>query len=185
MIVDNIYSKLVYDKTYSNPALFTSDKKHLILVNSFSKSQALTGWRIGYVVASRDIIEAIASYQSHATGNAPLLSQIAAEKIVETGDKTEIFVKVLRQRRNTADKLLRTIPRISYQLPQGAFYFFINISKIEKNTVKLCELLLKKGLAIVPGDAFGAPGFVRLSFSTSESNLIAGIKIFKKFCEEY
>ena len=180
LIVDDIYNKIVYDKTYQTPALFAPDKeyqkKYLILINSFSKSQALTGWRIGYVVANEKIIEAITSYQSHTTGNASLLSQIAAQKIIETGNKTDKFVKILKKRRDIADKLLHTIPKISYELPKGAFYYFINVSKIETNTVKFCEYLLEKGLALVPGEAFGYSGFVRLSFSTSTSKLKNGIK---------
>ena len=145
----------------------------------------MTGWRIGYVVAGEKIIEAIASYQSHTTGNASLISQIAAKKITETGDRTDKFVKILKKRRDLADKLLRAIPKISYELPRGAFYFFIDVSKIEKDTVKFCKRLLAEGLALVPGEAFGFPGFVRLSFSASAPKLIRGLKIFKRFCQKY
>ena len=185
LIVDNVYGKIVYDKTYRTPAIFAPKKEYLILINSFSKSQALTGWRIGYVVAGEKIIEAIASYQSHTTGNASLISQIAAEKITESGDRTDKFVKILKKRRDLADKLLRAIPNVSYELPRGAFYFFIDVSKIEKDTVKFCKRLLAEGLALVPGEAFGFPGFVRLSFSASAPKLIRGLKIFKRFCQKY
>ena len=189
LIVDDIYSKIVYDKGYQSPALFAPDKsyreKYLILINGFSKSQALTGWRIGYVVANEEIIKAITSYQSHTSGNAPLLSQVAALLIIKNGDKTDKFVEILKERRNLVDKLLKTIPKISYEIPKGAFYYFIDVSKIEKNTVEFCEYLLKAGLALVPGEAFGNPGFVRLSFSAEANKLTEGIKIFKKFCEKY
>jgi aspartate aminotransferase len=185
IIVDDVYSKIIYEKNYVSPAIIFKDNKNLILVNSFSKSQALTGWRIGFVVAPEKIIGAINSFQSHTTGNAPLLSQIAAEKIIAMGDKTEKFIKVLRERRDEANKILKTIPKISYLVPGGAFYYFIDISKIEKNTVKFCEELLKEGLAIVPGEAFSYSGFVRLSFSTSIENLLKGLKIFKRFCKKY
>ncbi len=186
LIVDDIYRKIIYDQTtYVSPMFYAPQKKYLILINGFSKSQALTGWRIGYVVAEEKIIEAINAYQSHTTGNAPLLSQIAAQKVIETGDKTDKFIKVLKARRNMVDKLLRKVSKISYELPQGAFYYFINVSKIETNTVKFCERLLKSGLALVPGEAFGKSGFVRLSFAVSEPELVQGMKIFKKFCEKY
>jgi aspartate aminotransferase len=189
LIVDDTYSKILYDKSYKSPVFFTPDKKYrekyLILISSFSKSQALTGWRIGYVVANAEIIKAITSYQSHTTGNAPLLSQIAALEIIKTGDKTDKFVKVLKERRDLTDKLLNTIPKISYELPKAAFYYFIDVSKLERDTVKFCELLLMEGLALVPGEAFGVPGFVRLSFSAGATKLIEGIKIFKKFCQNY
>lgn len=184
VIVDDIYSKLFYDTAYKSPALFAPQKKYLILINSFSKSQALTGWRIGYAVANGRIIEAINSLQSHTTGNAPLLSQIAAQKILESGDKTDAFVKILKKRRDLADTLLSTIPNISYHVPKGAFYYFINVSRIEKNTTKFCKDLIKAGLALVPGEAFGSSGFVRLSFSASTPKIIEGINIFKKFCEK-
>ncbi|MFA5791772.1 MAG: aminotransferase class I/II-fold pyridoxal phosphate-dependent enzyme [Candidatus Paceibacterota bacterium] len=185
IIVDDIYSKIFYDKNYKTPALFAPQKKYLILINSFSKSQALMGWRIGYVVAEKEIIDAIASYQSHTTGNASLLSQIAAEKIIENGDKTDNFVKILKKQRDLANTLLQTIPKISYEIPKGAFYYFINVSKIEIDTEKFCKRLLEKGLALVPGEAFGYKGFVRLSFSVSKSKLMSGIKILKEFCKEY
>src|SRR3989338_6765315 len=93
--------------------------------------------------------------------------------------------KLLKKRRKIVAKLLQTIPRISYDLPKGAFYYFINVSRIETNTEKFCEHLLEAGLALVPGEAFGSPGFVRLSFSASTSKLIKGIKIFKKICKKY
>nr|MBP6060797.1 aminotransferase class I/II-fold pyridoxal phosphate-dependent enzyme [Candidatus Paceibacterota bacterium] len=117
IIVDDVYSKIIYQKDYVSPAIVFRDNKNLILVNSFSKSQALTGWRIGYVVASTKIIEAVNAFQSHTTGNAPLLSQIAAEKIIEMGDDTEKFIKVLRERRDTTNSILATIPKISYVVP--------------------------------------------------------------------
>ncbi len=185
LIVDDIYSKIFFDKTYKSPAYFVPDKKYLILVNGFSKSQALTGWRIGYVVASSEIIEAIASFQSHTTGNAPLLSQIAALKIIQTGDDTKKFVKVLRKRRDKVNEILSNIPNISYELPRGAFYYFIDVSKIEVDTVKFCKHLLEKGLALVPGEAFGRSGFVRLSFAASLPTIIKGLKIFKEVCQKY
>ncbi len=185
LIVDDIYGKIVYEKNFESPVLFAPQKKYLILINSFSKSQALMGWRIGYVVAREEIIEAITSFQSHTTGNVSVLSQIAAEKIIESGDKTDGFVKILKKRRDVADKILKTIPQISYQLPKGAFYYFIDVSKIEKDTVKFCERLVEAGLALVPGEAFGRPGFVRLSFSTSEVKLIKGIEVLKNFCQRY
>ncbi|KKR61243.1 hypothetical protein A2643_01060 [Candidatus Nomurabacteria bacterium RIFCSPHIGHO2_01_FULL_39_220] len=185
LIVDDIYSKIIYDKTYRTPALFAPQKKYLILINSFSKSQALAGWRVGYVIANKEIIQAVTSYQSHTTGNVSLLSQIAAQEIIKKGDKTKKFIQILKKRRKIVAKLLQTIPRISYDLPKGAFYYFINVSRIETNTEKFCEHLLEAGLALVPGEAFGSPGFVRLSFSASTSKLIKGIKIFKKICKKY
>ncbi len=185
LIVDDTYSKIIYDKSYISPAFFAPQKEYLILINSFSKSAALTGWRIGYVVAISKIVEAIIAFQSHTTGNASLLSQIAAQKIIKQGDKTEKFVKILKKRRDMTDTLLSAIPKISYELPKGAFYYFIDVSKIEKDTVKFCKRLLEEGLALIPGEAFGCPGFVRLSFSASTSKLVKGIKIFKKFCQKY
>lgn len=185
LIIDDIYSKIIYDKTYRSPTLFAPERKYLILINGFSKSQALMGWRIGYVAASKSIIQAIAAFQSHTTGNSALLSQIAAEKIIEKGDKTENFVKILKTRRDLVNNLLKTIPKISYQIPQGAFYYFIDISKIETNTTTFCAKLLNQGLALVPGEAFGAPEFVRLSYAAATPQLVAGIKILKNFCRNY
>lgn len=185
MIVDNIYSKITYDESYTDPVFFAPQKKYLILINGLSKSQALTGWRIGYMVASKEIIEAINSYQGHTTGNAPLLSQIAAQSVIDKGDDVGVFLKVLKKNKDAVDKILRTIPDISYELPKGAFYYFVNVSKLEKDTVKFCKLLLEEGLALVPGEAFGYSGFVRISFSSSMLKITQGLEIFKKFCEKY
>ena len=87
--------------------------------------------------------------------------------------------------KDLVNNLLSTIPRISYEIPKGAFYYFIDVSKIETNTIKFCEDLLDSGLVLVPGDAFGRKGFVRLSFSAEKSKIVKGIKIFKEFCEKY
>ena len=83
LIVDDIYNKIIYDTNYETPVSFIHDKKYLILINSFSKSQALMGWRIGYVIAHEKIIEAINSFQSHTSGNPSIISQIAAQKLLK------------------------------------------------------------------------------------------------------
>lgn len=184
LVVDDIYGKIVYKKNYKSPAFFAPDKDLVILINGLSKSQALTGWRIGYVVANERIINAINDYQSHTSGNAPLLSQIAARKAIDRGDDTSKFLKVLNANRLKAFNILKTIPLISFKMPEGAFYFFIDISHLQKNSEKFCMDLLEEGLALVPGEAFGRSGFVRISFSANWIKIKEGLNIFKKFCEK-
>ncbi|MBI4049514.1 MAG: aminotransferase class I/II-fold pyridoxal phosphate-dependent enzyme [Candidatus Doudnabacteria bacterium] len=184
VLSDDVYAKINFDKGYVSPAKFVSNKKFLILISAFSKSQALTGWRIGYVAADKRIIDAINAFQSHMSGNASVISQLAAIEILKRRDKADKFVKVLNKRKNLVTRMLRTIRGISFRIPAGAFYFFIDISRIAKNSERFCQNLLRSGLALVPGEAFGKPGFVRLSFAASNSDLVEGLKILKKFCEQ-
>lgn len=185
VIVDDVYAKINFSKQYTTPAKFAPNRKYLILASSFSKSQALTGWRIGYVAASREVINGINVIQSHMSGNASIISQLAAIEILKQGDKSDKFVAILRKRRDLVAKALRSIPNISFQIPAGAFYFFIDVSQIDKNSRRFCEKLLTRGLAVVPGEAFGSPGFVRLSFAASEKELKQGLKILEEFCKTF
>ncbi|MBI4135788.1 aminotransferase class I/II-fold pyridoxal phosphate-dependent enzyme [Candidatus Uhrbacteria bacterium] len=185
-IVDDIYRTLVFDSHYISPARYISEKKYLVLVNGFSKSHALTGWRIGYMVADPDIIRAVGIYQSHTSGNAALSSQYAAQAALDNVAFTADVLRSLRKKRDFAARLLKTIPNISFVIPKGAFYFFINIGAIEKDAAVFCEAFLKEAhVALIPGNAFHGPGHVRLSFTGSNADLGEGVKRLKKFIVSY
>jgi aspartate aminotransferase len=185
IIADDIYNTLLYTKEYKPITSFVVNKEYLILINGFSKSHALTGWRIGYMVADTTVIEGINRIQSHASGNTSIMSQLAALGSFNH-NITPAFLKTLMERRKIGEKILRTIADISLHSPAGAFYFFVDIRKIEKNSVLFCERLLNQSqVALVPGEAFHAPGFVRISFACDQKVLSEALIRFKTFIENY
>ena len=185
IIADDIYNTLLYTEEYAPVTTYLSDRTYLALINGFSKSHALTGWRIGYLVADTRVIEGINRIQGHATGNTSLMSQLAA--LGSYNFKiTSSFLKTLQKRKTIGEKLLNEIPRISFHSPSGAFYFFVDIKKVDTDSVRFCERLLKEQhVAIVPGEAFHAPGFVRISFACDEKTLAAALKRIHTHIEHY
>ncbi len=185
VISDDIYDRLLYTTPYHPFATFVSSLDQLILVNGFSKSHALTGWRIGYLIASQSFIKALGTIQSHINGNAPLPSQYAALAALKR-DASRSFLRVLTKRRTLVEKALRKIPNITWHTPQGAFYFFINVSKIEPRTDMFCERLLStERVALVPGETFRAPGWIRMSFACDEQTLTTGLTRLKHFLSRH
>lgn len=185
IVADDIYQSLLYTKAYAPVTTVLRERDRLIIVNGFSKSYALTGWRIGYMVAHPDIIEANNRLQSHSSGNASILSQRGAlasfQHVV-----TPAFVKVLARRKKTAEEILRAIPNIKFIAPKGAFYFFVDIRKVERDTVRWCEKLLQEeGVAVVPGEAFRCPGYVRISFACGEKDLVTALRRIRRFTLRY
>lgn len=181
VISDDIYSKLVYEKKFRLAP--TSGFEKLIIINGFSKSQALTGWRIGYLIASKKIAQAATNLLSHITGNASLPAQHAALAALQKQDKPpQETIDTLKRQRQLVQKKLSTISKLKVHVPGGAFYFFIDIRDITNDSETWCErLLAKTGVALVPGEAFGAPGFVRLTFVTDEATLTKALEQLKKF----
>ncbi len=181
VIADDIYTKLVFEDC---TPLSTYGFNHLVIVNGFSKSQALTGWRIGYLIADEAVAAAVAKVLSHIMGNAAVPSQHAGLAALSHGDKP-VMLDVLRVQRALVESGLRAIPKLKYTLPRGAFYFFIDIRAITKDSLSWCEQLLDEtGVALVPGEAFGAPGFVRLSFVTDDAVLKSALRHIKQFVEK-
>ncbi len=178
IVSDEVYDCLVYDGEYVS--MYSISKgKNVALVNAFSKSHSMTGWRVGYLVAPLEIAKAAAKVQAHTTSNINTAAQYAALKAFEV-DTTHMKEK-FRQRRDLVCKLLQEAG-FDFVKPSGAFYVLVDVSEFEKDDVKFCtELLQEAYVALVPGSAFNAPGFVRLSFATSEEALIEGVKRMKKF----
>ena len=185
IIADDIYNTLLYTNEYKPITEYIKDKSHLVLISGFSKSHALTGWRIGYMVADIAIIRGVNQIQGHASGNTSIMSQLAA--LGSFNFKiTGVFLKTLKKRKLIGEKILKKIKSISFHSPLGAFYFFIDIRKVEKNSARFCERLLKEtSVAIVPGEAFHAPGFIRVSFACDEKVLIEALKRIGRFLETY
>ena len=188
IIADEIYSRLVYDgfQFVSFAALSDDLKKKTIIVNGVSKSYSMTGWRIGFAAGPTEIIGAMSKIQSHTTSNACSISQKASVEAL-AGPQYEVnrMAAEFQRRRNYMLMRLQQIPGISCFKPQGAFYLFPNVSSYYgkeaggiqiRNSYGLAYYLLREArVAIVPGDAFGADNYIRLSYATSMENLEKGM----------
>ncbi len=194
LISDEIYEHIIYDGfVQRSPAEFSPEiKKHCIILNGVSKSYSMTGWRIGFTAGPAPLIAAMTKIQSQSTSNPTSISQMAA--IEAYNGPQDYVVNVLTDfaaRRAFIVKALNDIPGISCFNPQGAFYAFPDVGgligkscngkKID-SSLTLCEVLLDEAkIAAVPGEAFGAPGYMRLSYATSMDNIVKGIKRLEEF----
>ena len=194
VLSDEIYEYIVFDdKHVSMLQAAPWLKDRFILVNGFSKGFAMTGWRIGYIAAPQSIASAVGKIQSQETSAPSTISQIASEFAYNSEKSAEAvshMVKAFKERRDYFIAALNEIPGVKCFTPGGAFYAFPNISGYLgkstpdgteiKTSTDLCMYLIEHhGLAIVPGDAFGEPDGVRLSYSASMDTLEEGIKRFK------
>lgn len=187
IVSDEIYEKLVYDNVkFTSCGSINEDMlKRSITINGLSKSSAMTGWRMGYVASkNKELIKLMNNLQSQSTSNINSITQKAS--IIGLNGDTNIdienFVKIFEQRRNLAYGLINNIQGLSVRLPQGAFYLFINTSKINEDSMAFCkDLLEKEGVALVPGIAFGMEGYVRFSFACGEEQIQEGIKRIDRY----
>ena len=185
IISDDIYNGLIFNGPYHHVSEFLPQKDRLIMINGFSKSYALTGWRMGFAVAHERVIENMNKIQSHASGNPAVLSQHAALLCLKNKTQPRIFARELAKRRRVAQELLKDIPGLAFVPPEGAFYIFLDIRRFERDSKKFCERLLQRyGVLLASGEAFEAPGFVRLSFAASPKVLQQGIRRLKAFVIE-
>lgn len=185
IIADDIYSKLVYDDSFT--LVPSCGFKNVIIINGFSKSQALTGWRIGYCIADVKVAAAMTRLLSHMMGNASLPAQNAALTALKRHDKPPAAtLAALTKQRQLVVKALNDTPPIKCYRPGGAFYVFFDIRSLTDDSAAWCEQLLREtGVALVPGEAFSAPGFVRLTFVADPAVLRPALKLIKKFVSEH
>ncbi len=197
VIADEIYEKLIYDdfKFDSFISIIPELKNRIITINGVSKAFAMTGWRIGYAAAEKNIVQAMNKIQSHSTSNANSIAQYAAvEAITGNQDSVGIMRKEFEKRRNFLYTELIKIDGISCYKPQGAFYLFPNIIQLFHNISAnrnvnnsydfAMNLLEKAEVATVPGVSFGAEGYLRLSYATSMENLMESVNRIKNFVKE-
>ena len=188
---DEMYEKLLYDnKKFTSVASISEDMfNRTITINGLSKSVAMTGWRFGYLATpNNELIKAMKKLQSQATSNINSITQKAA--IAGLDGRAEADIDMMKiefeKRRDLACELFNKIEGLSVIKPDGAFYLFVNIKKIENDSMKFCkELLAKSGIAVVPGLGFGSEGFFRFSFATDEETIKKGIARIEKFVKEY
>jgi aspartate aminotransferase len=198
IISDEIYEYINFKNKHESIARFDFIKDQVIIVNGVSKGYAMTGWRIGYIAAPKFIAKACDTLQGQYTSCASSISQLAAIKAIDTNPSdSEDLKKMLNafnERRNLVLELLKKIPGIKANIPDGAFYVFPDISdyfgksdgeKTINNSKDFCMYILEKVyVALVPGGAFGNPDCVRISYATSKEQLIEAISRIKKALAE-
>lgn len=188
IISDEIYEYLSFEVPHlSLLNLFPELASRFILVNGFSKGFAMTGWRVGYAAAPLDVAQILRNMQSQSSTCLPGFIEDAACVAIEHGiGLMEKEIASLHRRRDLAYGLLQQIPGIQMEKPQGAFYIFIDMrswlkmQSRKETSMELCARLLETfHLALVPGEAFGAPGFIRMSYAVSEADIVAGLERLK------
>ncbi len=188
VVTDEIYEHLTYGphEFVSMPTLVPDIADQCLVLNGVAKTYAMTGWRVGWMIGPNDVIKASANFQSHATSNVCNVAQRAALAAV-TGDLGAVAMMraAFERRGRTMHRMLSEIPQVTCLEPQGAFYCFpsfagllgrdINGTK-PTTTMELADVILTEAkVALVPGEAFGAPGFMRLSFALADDELADGI----------
>jgi aspartate aminotransferase len=196
VVADEIYDELTYDNTvhYSFPSLSEDAYNRTILVNGLSKAYSMTGWRMGYTASGKELAKIMDSYQSHATSNPSSITQYASVTAL-TGPQEDLvaMVREFQFRRDMMVSIINGIQGVSCIKPEGAFYVMLDISGVigKKSdgreitgSLSFTEYLLEKNLvAVVPGIAFGADHFVRLSYATSRESIQKGLARIQEFVE--
>lgn len=184
IIDDEAYRSLVYRQEFTSIANYCR-KENVVIINSFSKQFAMTGWRVGYVVAEESFINAVVKFQQNIAVCVATPNQYAA---IEAMSHAEHYTKGIKnmfaKRREILIKELNKIDSISYQAPEGTFYAFINISRTGKDSKSFCfDLLEKAHVAVIPGVAFGESfdNYIRLAFTLNEDKIIEGITRIHKY----
>jgi len=197
ILADEIYYNLIYDNRefVSVPSLGDDIKERTILINGVSKSYAMTGWRIGYAAANREISKIMSNFLSHSTGAPATMAQYAAAEALSGNQDSIARMRALfEERRNYIVDRINKIDGVSCIKPDGAFYIMMNISEIKGRCVKgkviqngddfAMSLLEDAKVAVVPCSGFGAPDFVRLTYAASMENIKDGIDRIEKFLSE-
>jgi aspartate aminotransferase len=188
VLTDEIYEHLIYgDSVFSSMPVEVPDlANQCVVVNGVAKTYAMTGWRVGWMIAPADVTVAAASLQSHATSNVSNVAQAAALAAV-SGDLHAVdeMREAFDRRRKTIHKMLNEIPGIVCSEPEGAFYAFPSLKELMgkkvggatiESSAHLAEVILEHAkVAIVPGEGFGAPGYARLSYALGDDDIVEGV----------
>lgn len=188
VITDEIYEHLVYgDAEFSSmPTLVPELANTCIVVNGVAKTYAMTGWRVGWMIGPQDIVKAATNLQSHSTSNVANISQVAALAAV-SGDLSAVHEMrvAFDRRRKLITNMLNEIEGVSCPEPEGAFYVYPSIKgvlgrtingKVPTTSAELATLILDEvEVAVVPGEAFGTPGYLRLSYALGDNDLVEGV----------
>jgi aspartate aminotransferase len=197
VLTDEIYEHLVYgDAEFTSlPAMLPELRERCVVVNGVAKTYAMTGWRVGWILGPQDVIKAAANLQSHATSNVSNVSQAAALAAVSGGlDEVAAMRAAFDRRRRTIVRMLNEIQGVVCPEPQGAFYAYPSVKSLlgkeirgrrPQSSVELAELILEEAeVAVVPGEAFGTPGYLRLSYALGDDDLAEGVSRIQKLLAE-
>jgi aspartate aminotransferase len=191
VIADEIYEYINFEGEHASMASLDFIKDRVITVNGFSKGYAMTGWRVGYIAAHKDIAAACDKMQSQITSGTCSIAQKAAYAALQGGKASAIEMRnAYFRRRNLVLELMNDIPGFKTNVPEGAFYIFPDVSyyfgmsyegKTIQNALDLCMYILTDALvAVVSGEAFGAPQCVRFSYATSDEKLVEALRRIKE-----
>jgi len=193
VITDEIYEHLVYGdvETGSMPVLCPDVRERCVVVNGVAKTYAMTGWRVGWTIGPVDVIKAATNLQSHATSNVSNVAQRAALAAVSGGlDAVAEMKAAFDRRRQTIVRMLGEIDGVTCPVPQGAFYAYPSVKGLLgreydgrriDTSAELAEYILEQAeVAVVPGEAFGSPGYLRLSYALGDDDLVQGITRLQK-----
>ena len=189
VLSDEMYEKIMYNgKKFTAAAEVSEDMyKRTVTINGLSKAVAMTGWRFGYIATcDTALAKALTKLQGQVTSNINTMTQYAAIPALNgDADETIEMMRVeFEKRKNIAVASFNDIKGLSTIDPDGAFYLFVNIQEVTNDSMKFCaDLLEQKGVALVPGLAFGTEGYVRFSFATDLATIQEGIKRIKEFVE--
>ena len=197
VITDEIYEHLTYGKhqNHSMLAVVPELADQCVILNGVAKTYAMTGWRVGWMAGPADVINAATNLQSHTTSNVSNVAQRAALAAVAGGLEAVAMMRAAFERRGQLMyQLLNEIDGVTALEPQGAFYCFPSFEgvlgrsfggRVATSTVELAEIILEQvEVALVPGEAFGAPGYMRMSFALSDQDLVEGVARIAKLCAE-
>jgi aspartate aminotransferase len=197
VLTDEIYEHLVYGEAEFNslPVLVPELADRCVVVNGVAKTYAMTGWRVGWMVGPADVVKAAINLQGHATSNVANVSQAAALAAVSGDLQAVVEMRTaFGRRRKRMLELLRAIPGITCVEPEGAFYAFPSVERAlgrelrgqtPTTSMELADLILEEAkAAIVPGEAFGAPGYARLSYALGDDDLVEGVTRIAKLLAE-
>ncbi len=198
IITDDMYNRLMFDGSHCAPHILQVApelRDRTVVINGGSKAYSMTGWRIGWAMGPQKVIQALGDYASQSTGAPSSISQHAATQAITS---CEANIKetnaTLIERMNLALKEFKSVPEFKVFEPQGAFYFWVDVRKAlgksyqgQKvlNSKDFCQILLEKYfVATVPGEEFGNPGYMRLSFAIGSDRMAQAIKRMKQFISE-
>ncbi len=193
VVTDEIYEHLTYDgvESVSVPVVVPELADRCVVLNGVAKTYAMTGWRVGWMIGPKDVVKAATNLQSHATSNVSNVAQRAAIAAV-SGDLSAVdeMKKAFDRRRKTMVSMLNEIDGVVCPVPTGAFYAYPQVKGLLGRTIdgvtpqtstELAELILEKAeVAVVPGEAFGSPGYLRLSYALGDDDLSEGISRMQK-----
>ena len=188
ILSDDIYCTLLFgEQEFATMAQLPQFRDRTIIINGVSKTFSMTGWRIGFAAGSPEAIAAMTRLQDHSTSCPNAIAQIAAAEALRQGPAlTADWQATLAERRDLMLRLAREIPGVEAVPPTGAFYLFLDVNQglTEKisTTMMLAEaLLMEAGVGVIPGEAFGAPGFLRLSFAVDNDTIVEGMRRISTF----